>query len=552
MGRTTLQLILGSLLLVMIVLALGSASVSASGLEASAVAESGFRFVDIEDSWARDYIEQMAAAEIIKGVSENRFAPKESAENVQILTMLVRVLGLEDEMLTNGEYSGMGKVMAGIPVWARGYVRVAMEEGIITEPECRELHLGQKATRLDVATYISRIIGEDGDYWQDDYDAPLANDLRGLDKNLRAPAVRMIKKGIMVGTPEGDWLPHNLVGRDQMAKIMALIMGPLAQQRGLPPRQVYGRVVELAYPTSGLKPAALVIENHRGSHTYPIASDCFIRVDGLPFPVAALEPLQRVWLMLTETDGGPKVVYVKAETPLESEVKALGIISKLSLGQDAALEIATESGDRFTFQVQDNTFITLDGKQAFLGDLRLRQQVELKAVCRETTKVALDIGAYTIAKEVEGIVSVVVTKNSPSLSLTDAAGTVHTIRITGQTKIRLNGELAVLEDLRPGDRVGLQARDEAAMVIEAWRREPEEKEIEGTIVALVFKQDPSITIQTAAGSEYTYRATPSTEIRIDGQVAALDALRVGSPVRLRVKGDEILLVLGGFSFSGGE
>ena len=45
----------------------------------------------------------------------------------------------------------------------------------------------------------------------------------------------------MVGTLEGYWLPHNLVNRGQMAKIISLILKRLANRPGKPRQKFTAR-----------------------------------------------------------------------------------------------------------------------------------------------------------------------------------------------------------------------------------------------------------------------------------------------------------------------
>ena len=112
------------------------------------------KFKDIEKNWARDYIEKLTLAGILKGVSDDKFAPEDSVESVQVLVMLVRALGLEEEALKYQNDETTIRNMAGIPAWAGGYVRVALEKGLISEQELSNLRPGQNATRLDVPNIL--------------------------------------------------------------------------------------------------------------------------------------------------------------------------------------------------------------------------------------------------------------------------------------------------------------------------------------------------------------------------------------------------------------
>lgn len=538
MKRTVRLLIAGLVLAAMLVSILAPVALAAPKWDVKPGKGPKIKFKDIEKNWARDYIEQMALAGVLKGVSDDKFAPDESVESVQILVMLVRGLGLEEKALEYQQDKETIRRMSGIPAWARGYVRVALEEGIITETEFSNLRPGQKATRLDAAKYISRLFDEEDDWW-DNFDLPGLRDLGDLSDDLKVYIILVAKKGIMVGTPEGRWLPHNLLNRGQMAKIMSLILSRLANRYRLPQSQVYGEVVRVQTETAS-RDASITIKTDQDRYTYTVADNCVIRVDGKATELEDVTPGQRVWLTLAGTGGTREVVYIRAETPTETDIRVTGTISGLTLGQDAAITVITDGGRKITFQVDDETYISLDGQEVFLSDLRLEQQVTVKGVQQDKANIALEITAKSNQKEVSGQITAVVTKTPWSLSVKDNKGREHTFRITKRTTIRLNNKAAVLADLQPGDQIEVRAVDDEAILVEAQREEPAEKEIEGKITALVLRKDPTITIRTKAGRDYTYAVTAATKIRLDDKVATLDALDVGWEVELRVKGDQAL------------
>ncbi len=63
-------------------------------------------FTDIQQHWAKPYIEFMSSKAIVKGKAKGIFAPEDRVTRAEFTTMLVRLLGLEQ----NGK-SGMGSVL---------------------------------------------------------------------------------------------------------------------------------------------------------------------------------------------------------------------------------------------------------------------------------------------------------------------------------------------------------------------------------------------------------------------------------------------------------
>ncbi|NLG87528.1 MAG: S-layer homology domain-containing protein [Firmicutes bacterium] len=497
------------------------------------------KFKDIEKNWAKDYIEQLTAAGIFQGVKEDLFAPDDSVESVQVLVMLVRALGLEEKAIQYQQDKETVRNMSNVPAWARGYVRVALEEGLITEPELGKLRPGQKATRLDVAQYISRLF--EGDDWLGDFTLPDLRDLNDLPDNLKGYVTLVVQKGIMIGTPDGRWLPYDLVNRGQMAKILSLILSRLATGAQQQQTELYGEVVGVQLGSSKEDPS-VTVKTKQDTYTYTISDECIIYVDGKRADLKDLEAGQRVRLVVTRKSGLVEVVYIRAENQAEKKLTVEGTISTLALGQGSAITVNTKNGSETTFLVTDKTVIILDGREVFLSDLKLGQEVTVVGIEEDKAIWAIEIAAESDQKEISGKVTAIVTRQKPSLSLEDNQGQSYTFRITARTKICLNGKTTVLEELQPKDQVRVWALDDEALQIEAEREEPKEEEVEGKITALVLGKNPAVSIRTAAGRQYTYNVTNDTRIWLDDKVSTLDALKVGWEVELKVVGDKAVAV----------
>ncbi|HHY92850.1 MAG TPA: S-layer homology domain-containing protein [Firmicutes bacterium] len=502
----------------------------------------GFKFKDIEKNWAREYITEMAAAGLVRGINEETFAPDDQVESAQVLALLVRALGLEQKALGYGYQDLTADYLAPVPLWARGYVRVAVERGLVTPEEVAQWQSGQKATRLDVARYVARLFGEE-ELAGTRPEGLNFTDLAGVPTDLQMYILIVAQRGIMVGAPGGRWLPFDYVNRGQMAKILSLILSRLVPLVPEPVRQqVYGEIVQVTAGDAD-EAAAVTLKTQQGQLTYTLAAECAVYVDGKAAEVEDLAPGQRAWLVLARSeDGTVRVVYIRAQTPAPQKVEAEGTISALTLGLDASITVRAAGGQETTFTVDDDTVITLAGRDVFLSDLELGQEVRVEGFRTGDRLVATEIAAEPEEEEVAGRLTAIVTNGRTSLTLEDKKGTRHTFRVTSRTRIRLNGRAAVLEDLRPGDEVRVQAVAGEALRVEATRPEPEEKELSGTIVTLVLGDQPSLSVKDARGQVSTYRVTDDTRISLDGKAATLDALRTGWQVDLTVKGDEALII----------
>jgi minor extracellular serine protease Vpr len=69
-------------------------SITRPGFSTLTVAKRDIAFVDIENSWAKDYIQKLAEKFMINGLTSDAFAPMNSVTRAQFASMLVRALGL--------------------------------------------------------------------------------------------------------------------------------------------------------------------------------------------------------------------------------------------------------------------------------------------------------------------------------------------------------------------------------------------------------------------------------------------------------------------------
>ncbi len=108
-------------------------------------------------SWVRVYVATAVKYGLIKGVGQNRFAPKEQVTRAAALTMIVRDLeGEEAQSSTPFADDDM------IPVWARSAVSFALKRGIVSTDDFTELAPGRPSTRAENARFLSRFIAEKG------------------------------------------------------------------------------------------------------------------------------------------------------------------------------------------------------------------------------------------------------------------------------------------------------------------------------------------------------------------------------------------------------
>jgi len=129
-------------------------------------------FCDIDSfGWAQQYIEKMVSKGLLKGKGNGKYEPQSSVTQIEAIIMSLRIMGWEDEALNIKDlpkkYKGDG-----VADWAKGYVSLAYEKGILDEVDMMYFSPQTPVKRHEIAKYVVRAIGYE-DEAQDNMDAKL-------------------------------------------------------------------------------------------------------------------------------------------------------------------------------------------------------------------------------------------------------------------------------------------------------------------------------------------------------------------------------------------
>ncbi|MFB2646279.1 S-layer homology domain-containing protein [Raphidiopsis sp. BLCC-F218] len=111
------------------------------------------RFSDLpQNYWARDYIEELAAMEIIDGYPDGTFRPNAPITRAQLATLLPKIF-FKDKIRKEVAFRDIPKNH-----WAHNAIQETYQMGILTPSANRRFRPNQKLTRLDVLTTIAKAL----------------------------------------------------------------------------------------------------------------------------------------------------------------------------------------------------------------------------------------------------------------------------------------------------------------------------------------------------------------------------------------------------------
>ena len=196
----------------------GSITISADGRSIEILVEiSGF--ADMENHWARDHVEYLQQAGVIKGITDTEFGPSLLMKRCDFILMLHRAAGeLEPGIFVSYDDIPEDAYYTDAIAWAR-------EMGITDDTVENLFYPQTPLTRQDAFTFTYGALGVLGKQYSDGTAADLEAfpDAGLIDDYAVIPTATLIMLGVVDGM-NGSLEPQGTLTRAQMAKVLALVI----------------------------------------------------------------------------------------------------------------------------------------------------------------------------------------------------------------------------------------------------------------------------------------------------------------------------------------
>ncbi|WP_182302566.1 S-layer homology domain-containing protein [Cohnella cholangitidis] len=197
-------------------------TIKRNGNSVYAVVESKKTFSDIQKHWARADIELLASKALLKGISEDTFAPNQLITRAEFATLLAQALGLREDK-SAAKFSDI----TGTESYA-GYVGAAAKAKIVSGKNDGSFRPDENITREQMAVMIAnaiRFVGKNSGN-KADADKVLAKfkDQAQISKWAKLSVLEVVEAGIMNGAKADRFSPSEFVTRAEEAAIVKRLL----------------------------------------------------------------------------------------------------------------------------------------------------------------------------------------------------------------------------------------------------------------------------------------------------------------------------------------
>ena len=491
------------------------------------------QYTDIANHWGREAIQEASALYLMKGLNNGRFMPDSNLTYIEAVTALVRGLGLEQEAQKFGETQAPANVrniiiLSAVDNWAKGYVQVAVQNGIISTQEVNEiLNLTQQqmtnleeqvqqqleayrgvtltqqeintlegqirdrlnnntawnrpVNRQQVALWVARTLKLEPLYGPNIVKIYNFRDWQQVDTDKLPLVEAILQKAVMKGISDTNFSPRGNFTRGQMAQLLVNIHDDLLDARGLIKK--IGYVVDIETIQQQQDPRQLFsFSNNDGTRNF-IATE---PAKGIDFPVqrgtqltlsSSIKKGETLQYYINENQ---KVIFGKV---IDTKLNIIeGFIDFIDFNNNRLLVVDFDD-QKHMLQIEDITQIQINGKLVAFKDLFYGQEV---IVTLQHGKVTNIDGLLEEDPNLHGYippgsrvkVGDILAVNKLSVELRTEEGR-EIYRITPDTQAIRNGKAANLFEVKTGDRVMLTFNDIYSADISEIKVEDNERHITG-------------------------------------------------------------------------
>ena len=514
-------------------------------LPALALPASAATFPDIQDHWAKSYIELMTAQGMFKGYDDGNFKPENALTAAEALALCARATGLDDTTeveIYNARMSDVTSILNGSQSWFQLEFAVCLETGILTTAELRSLTnsgaLSQPIAKEDLAVYLARAM-QLGPMSERLSSYPLSfSDTSSISEEARPSVYLLNTYGIVEGDQNNDFEPDRDVTRAVMATMLS---------RALQFMDTHGTSPDLPdytdYDFQQGVIAASPTESSSGSLLLTLKSD----LTGETLGTVTLPADVTIYENSMETTTSALKAGRHARVCLSSSGKAYAV----------RVSEALEELDVTVSDIEDNTLTVRSGGTTYTFEMDRFTQVKIGSRITGDRSIVDPEGGYTDAvcklddqgrlvailfsggtESTEGVLTSYIRGTNgadPSILVTGLDGVIRTYVLGDDASVTIDGMVGTLNGSYVGDYVVLHISNEDDHVLTAVV-DTASTYVQGSVKSVTSSSNnKSVTVTNLSTNKSTnYKVANDAVITYEGEEVALRSIKEDYFVTLRV------------------
>lgn len=516
-------------------------------VSAPAASAASTTFPDIQNHWAKSYIEAMTTAGMFKGYDDGNFKPENLLTTAEALALCARAVGLDTGTISDiaqDYYDEVDDILDGEQSWFYQEFSICLATGILTSSDLQSLvrsgDLSEPIAKEDLAVYLVRAM-QLGPMSERLTSYPLSfDDTSSIDQDARPSVYLLNIYGIVEGDEFNDFSPKLNVNRAVMSTMLTRSLAYMQSHGTSPDLPEYTdydfqQGVIASTPTESGSTIRLTLENDLTGATMAsitLPDDVTIYENNMESSVSALKTGRHARVCL-DRNGTPFAVRVSDS--LETFTADINGIDGYNVAVTVDGEGRLLTMDRFT-QVQVNN--------KTVGD---RDIVDASADYTTTTCKLDDQGRLVAIQFTggfhleEGLLAGYTRGASASsdstIQLTGFNGVTRNYTIPSDATITVDGASGSLSSRMEGNYVSLRLSDDDNSIT-AVSVDTETEYVQGTIRA-VDDDDETITVDHLnSGRRTEYDVLSSVVITYEDETTRLRNLDRNDFVTLQLNDDD--------------
>lgn len=484
------------------------------------------RFPDVAaNHWATKHITKLALLGIVEGNEKGQYQPESKVTQEQVITMAVRMMGLEAEAKALPAFYSELEVSE----YAKPYLHMALEKGLIDWQEEKTLSGTAKwgaknATREWVAKLTVRAIGKREEAQKLATQDSAFTDNSSISIWAKGYINEAVALKIVNGMEDGSFKPQDTVTRAQMATFLSRAGQYTAVTGG-------NTAVGVVDSVSGDKLTLVTDMGDKATYSFQtVDSVVYGLANDTPIGVSDLKANNKVYVI--HSNG--KAVYAEVLEEQAKDSNTLeGKLVRVDMAETSAkLTLQTANGESTVELAAPPTIVDLEGRGLKLSDLVPGATLELHRSGSRAKYSNVIVKHIPVNKTAEGVIQFI-DMNARTLSVLEKeTGTVQFA--LAETVTYLNGGAAGdLNTLRNGDTIRYRVTNDYVTHIDmiAAYVEPSDS---GKMLSIGTQKDITyITIQKDDNQLASYAVDDMASVEIPGLTfASTKDLLTGDAVKV--------------------